>query len=406
MPETITATIVCIGRFHHFELAKELEHRRMLDHIFTGYPRWKLTGTNIHPDRIRTFPWLQTPYMGMVRWSGFIESRLGQNWAWIAQETLDRHVAEHHADSAIMFALSGSGLTCGRLAQARGSKFVCDRGSAHIQVQNEILSEEYSRWGERFPGIDQRMIEKEEAEYEIADCITVPSGFAYRSFLSRGISKDKLHIIPYGVDLHRFKQVGMPDSNTFKVLFVGRVSFQKGFPDLMTAFGMLKHPKKCLQVVGGISPEIARYLKRYPHDPSIEFLGHLPRIQLTSLMSNSHVLVLPSIQDGFGLVLTQALACGCPVIATVHTGAADIIKDRQEGFIVPIRDPKAIAEKMQLLADDKNIRSAMSHKALDRIRYIGGWSDYGNKIVDLFSQIVKSKMTDDESKGRSLSDLQ
>jgi len=384
----IGATLVCIGKFHLFSLARELLRRRMLDRIFTGYPRWKLNCEGIPDEQIETFPWLQTIYMALSRWGLLADGWFQKELSWLAHETLDRHVAKVLPESSVLFALSGSGLRCGREAQQRGSKYICDRGSSHIRYQNQILAEEFARWGERFPGIDPRIIAKEEAEYEVADIVTVPSTFAYLSFVRMGVPESKLRKVPYGVDLRRFEKVADPDPQAFNVLFAGQVGFRKGVPYLLEAFRLFRHSRKRLRFAGSMRPEMERYFKRFPPLDDIEFLGHVPQPELKHIMSQSHVMVLPSIEEGLALVQAQALACGCPVIGSWHTGAEDLFKDGKEGFIVPIRDPRAIAEKLQLLADDPNRRAAMSEAALERVREIGGWAEYGENIARLMTQLV------------------
>ena len=385
----VTATLVCIGKFHLFALARELLKKGMLERIFSGYPSWKLQDEDIPAERLETFPWLQTQYMALSKWGLLGDGRLQRELAWHAHETLDRHVARRLPDSDVLFALSGSGLTCGREAQRRGAKYICDRGSSHIRYQDAILREEFRRWGETFAGIDPRVIAKEEAEYEAADIVTVPSTFAYRSFLKMGVPESKLRKVPYGADLRRFEKVADPDPEAFDVLFVGQVAFQKGVLDLIEAFRLLKHPKKYLRIVGGMRPEMARYLKNHRVPDHVEFLGHIPQSELKHIMSRCHVMILPSIQEGLALVQAQALACGCPVIGTRHTGAEDLFTDGKEGFIVPIRDPRAIADRLQLLADDPQRRAAMSEAALQRVKALGGWTEYGNQMAHVMKDLVE-----------------
>jgi starch synthase len=386
--KNIKATLVCIGKFHLFALARELLKKGMLERIFSGYPSWKLRDEDIPPERLETFPWLQTPYMALGKWGLLGDGRFQRELAWHAHETLDRHVANNLPESDVLFVLSGSGLACGREAQKRGAKYICDRGSSHIRYQDAILREEFRRWGETFAGIDPRVIAKEESEYEVCDVITVPSAFAYRSFLEMGVPESKLRKVPYGADLRRFKKVATPDPEAFDVLFVGQVAFQKGVPDLIEAFRLVKHPKKRLRIVGGMRPEMARYLKRRSVQTDIELPGHIPQKELKHIMSRSHVMILPSIQEGLALVQAQALACGCPVIGTRHTGAEDLFTDGKEGFIVPIRDPQAIADRLQLLADDPHRQAAMSEAALQRVKALGGWTEYGNQMAHVMKDLV------------------
>lgn len=389
MSHNVTSTLVCIGKFHLFALARELLKRGMLGRIFSGYPSWKLRDEDIPKERLETFPWLQTPYMALGKWGLLGEGKFQRDLAWYAHETLDRYVARNLPTSDILFALSGSGLHCGKQAQKRAMAYICDRGSSHIRYQDAILREEFARWGDRFPGIDARIMAKEEAEYEAADIVTVPSTFAYRSFVEMGVPEAKLRKVPYGVDLRRFEKVADPDPEGFDVLFVGQVGFQKGVPYLLEAFRKVKRGKKNLRFVGGLSPEIVRYLKRFPPPGNVEFMGHIPQPRLKHIMSRSHVMVLPSIQDGFGLVMAQSLACGCPVIGTEHTGAEDLFTDGKEGFIVPIRNPQAIAEKLQLFADDPGLRQTMGEAALNRVKVMGGWHQYGEKMAEIMKRLCQ-----------------
>jgi len=105
-------------------------------------------------------------------------------------------------------------------------------------------------------------------------------------------------------------------------------------------------------------------------------------------MSRSHVLVLPSIEEGLALVQAEAMACGCPVIATDHTGAEDLFEDGTEGFIVPIRHADAIAARLQQLADDPDLRARMSEACIARVRRLGGWHEYGSRALAAYESLL------------------
>ena len=261
------ATVVCIGKFHLFDLSRELHKRNMLERIFTGYPGWKTKGEDLPAEKVVTFPWLQVPYMALFRWGMRGNGWFQRELAWQTQETLDRYVAQNLPKSDLLFALSGSGLRCGKMARMRGARYICDRGSSHIRYQDSILRDEFARWGDEFPGIDPRIMAKEEAEYEAADAVTVPSTFAYRSFVEMGVPHEKLRKIPYGVNMQRFERVAEPDPHRLDILFAGQVSFRKGVPDLIEAFRRVRHPKKRLCVAGGMGLEMKRYLRHHPPPP-------------------------------------------------------------------------------------------------------------------------------------------
>lgn len=387
-------TQISIGRFHHFHLARQLERHGLLEAIFTGYPRFKLRDEHgIPPEKINCFPWLQTPYMARGRFGLAGWRWLDREWPWWAHETLDRYAASHLAEGTTVVALSGSGLRAGREAQSRGGVYVCDRGSSHIRYQDQLLREEYRRWGLEFAGIDPRIICKEMAEYEAADRVTVPSEFVRRSFIEHGVPETKVMKISYGANLSRFSQAGAPSKDSFVVLFVGQISFRKGFPDLLQAFAKLRHPRKKLVVIGAMQEEMRSILNcRSFSMEQVEFLGSVPNAELKKQYSTAHVFVLPSIEEGLAMVQGEALACGCPVIASTNTGGSDLFSDGVEGFIVPIRSPEAIAEKLQLLADDPDLRERMSEKALARVKAIGGWDRYGDGYVAMLRDLAGDEL--------------
>ncbi len=382
----MNVTQVTIGRFHHFHLARQMERHGLLNCIWTGYPRFKLRDEQgISPEKICTFPWLQAPFMVGSRFNFVHWHWLKKEWAWWANETLDRHVATQINEPTNLVALSGSGLHAGIAAQRAGGKFICDRGSTHIRFQDKILKEEYALWGLKYRGIDPKIITKEEQEYEQADRVTIPSEFARRSFLDMGVPKHKLSKVIYGVRLERFQKVADPPKDRFRVLWVGVVSIQKGFLYLLEAFQKLRHRGKELLVVGHLTPEIKALLPKY-NMKGVIFKGHVTNSDLPRIYSEAHVFVLPSIQEGLAMVQGESLACGCPVIASQNTGAEDIFTNGREGFIVPIRSSKSILESLQHLAEDKSLRLEMSEAAVLRVKALGGWNNYG----DNFSQLIYS----------------
>ena len=114
----------------------------------------------------------------------------------------------------------------------------------------------------------------------------------------------------------------------------------------------------------------------------------MPQAQLKDLFSRSHALVLPSIEEGLALVQAQAMACGCVVVGTAHTGAEDLLTDCQEGFVVRIRDASAIAARLQQLADAPAKRAEMGQRALNRVRALGGWQQYGDQAVAMYREVL------------------
>jgi glycosyltransferase involved in cell wall biosynthesis len=378
-----------IGKFHTFDLARELHARGALEAIFSGYPELKLREERLPRSRIHTFPWLHAPYMAGFQHRRFLGNRLNRFWEYLDKTTFDRFVSTHMPACDVFVGLSGSALTSGKVAQANGAKYVCDRGSSHIRVQDQLMHEEYARWDVKYAGTNPRVIDLEEAEYAQSDCITIPSTFCVRSFLSRGVPATKLKRLPYGVNLERFHATTTPDTRQFDILFVGSMSFRKGAQYLLQAYAQVKHPRKSLTFAGGIDHNFIDLMrKRSLWSQNAHVLGHVPQARLKDIMSRSHVLVLPSIEEGLAMVQAQALACGCPVIGTENSGAEDIYTDGKEGFIVPIRRADEIAKGLQIMADNPALRLGMSEAAIARVKQLGGWRVYGGQAMDIYEALV------------------
>ena len=105
-------------------------------------------------------------------------------------------------------------------------------------------------------------------------------------------------------------------------------------------------------------------------------------------MGASHLMVLPSVEEGLALVQGQAMACGCPVLATTATGAEDLFTDGVEGFIVADRDVAALTERMQQVADDPALRRKLSEASLERVKFLGGWDQYGDLWDELLHELT------------------
>lgn len=372
-------TQISLGRFHHFHLARQLQKVLLLEAIYTGYPRFKLVDEpGIPPEKIHTFPWLQGPYMARARFGLSGWRWLDREWAWWAHETLDRYVEYNLLEPTILLALSGSGLHAGRKAHVLGGIHICDRGSTHIRVQDQLLNDEYQRYGLRWRGIDPRTIAKEEAEYVQADRISVPSQFCYDSFVAQGVPENKLLKIPYGSRLERFHPISYRHQHNeeFRVLFVGAAGPRKGLIDLLEAFRLFRHPRKRLVLVGSVAPEAKPCLAKVNQE-QITVVGSVSNDQLIEFYNQASVFLLPSIEEGLAMVVGEAMACGCPVVATTNTGASELINDGVEGFIVPIRAPEVIADRLQQLADQPDLRERMGQAALVRVQQLGGWDAYG-----------------------------
>ncbi len=368
-------TQAVFGVFHHFELAHQLHKRNHLQRIYSTWPWARLKREGLPHSLVRSFPLLHTTDYLLNRTalaSPRVSSKLA-SWNTLA---FDRWTNSQIEPCDAFIAISGAGLLTGHKVQTYGGKFICDRGSTHQRYQENVVADEYRRWNVPLPLSKPHITIREEKIYALADAITVPSTVAKRSFVAMGIAQEKVHVIPYGVRLDHFTPTEAPPPNRFEVLFAGQVSLRKGLPYLLQAFARLRHPHKRLTIAGAVQDDIRNLLATLPTE-NVVFIGSLPQQELAKKMSASHLLVLPSIEEGLALVQGQAMACGCPVLATTATGAEDLFTDGEQGFIVPDRDLDALSERMQQIADDPALQRKLSEAALLRVKNLGGWDQYG-----------------------------
>jgi len=383
------------GVFHHFELAHQLHRRNHLRRIYSTWPWARLKREGLPRELVRTFPLIHTTDYLLRRsrfYSPALDARFNE-WNSLSFDAWTRRVIEP-CDAFI--AISGAGQTTGPKVQAAGGKFICDRGSTHQRFQDEVLAEEYRRWNVPYIQPAAHILKREEAIYASADTITVPSTVARRSFLSKGFAPDKVQVIPYGVRLDKFVPTEPPRADSFEVLFAGQISLRKGIPYLLEAFAQLRHPKKQLTLVGGVQDDMRDLLTKLPTE-HVTFTGTIPQTELAARMSRSHILALPSVEEGLALVQGQAMACGCPVVATTATGAEDLFNDGTEGFIVSDRDTTALCDRLQRLADDPDLRARMSAAGLQRVKALGGWDDYGDQWDRLLHTLTGKPMDQQEA---------
>jgi glycosyltransferase involved in cell wall biosynthesis len=319
--------------------------------------------------------------MGLARYQGLTEPAFTLTFGkWLERtcEPCDVHQV-----------LSSFGVESHRVAKDRfGAMTVCDHGSTHISYQDDLLADEYRSLNLPYRHVNSRIRDRELREYQECDLITVPSSFARESFVSSGADPGKVVVVPYGVSLQEFRPLPKHDK-VFRILSVAALSARKGLQYLLQAFAQLKLQAAELVLRGAIAEESAAILSRHRIDYRIQ--APLPRSAMASLYSQASVVVLASVEDGFGLVIAQAMACGVPVIATSSTGAPDLFEDGREGFIVPPRDPTAIADRLRLLYEDPERRQAMGAAARLRVAGLAGWDRYGDSIASVYSSHLRCR---------------
>ena len=300
---------------------------------------------------------------------------------WLKDRSFDRRAARHLPDAFSVFhGWNSHCLACLGRAREQGAVTFVERGSAHASVQGRLLAEEHERFGLARPATMARLIARCVAEYDAADYVHVPSSFCRDSFLTAGFPAEKVVQSPYGVDLARFRPT--PPPSRFTALFVGEIGLRKGVLDLLDAWARLRLSDSRLVLLGGIESAAARLVASYRRRCECEVPGFTSDV--AAAYADCSVLVLPAIEDGFPLVVLEAMASGRPVIVSENTGSKDLIEDGVHGFVVPIRSPDAIAEKLQWLHDHPVEREAMGAAARRQAESFP-WERHGRDLVALYS---------------------
>jgi len=384
MPRSLSVTVSTVGRFHLFDAARALITAGQHVSLYTALPR-----PLVDPDLravATSRPWL----FGV----GHVRARLGMasRTTWLEDMTLGDFgawAARRAGTCDVLHALAGTGLEAGSRLQAAGGRWVCDRASTHIRTQQSVLEEEHARWGATAPYFSREGIARAEAEYDSADAIVVPSEFVRRSFIERGFSEAKIVKCPFGVDLVQFRPMprGRESRPRLRVAFLGTASLRKGIGYLLDAMRPLVNAGLAeTWLIGGRHRDAVPVLAR--HAGEFAAFGPFPRAELSAWLSRCDVLVLPSVEEGLAVVMAQAMACGLPVVATPNTGAEDLFTDGVEGFLVPPHSPEPIRDRILWMLDNRAGVRAMGEAALARVRLVGGWAAYAQRLVTLYRALL------------------
>jgi len=380
-------TISVGGRFHAFSLAQQLLKQEYLAWLITSYPKFEVVKYGIPREKIRSVLVKELVERGWRKLPSSLKNLYDPQY--LINDTYDV-LAKKYIDpkSDIFVGWSSFSLHSLRRAKRMGVIGIVEHCSSHIQYNVAILKEEYDRFGLKPELTHPKNIEKELQEYKEADYISIPSLFVKRTFLEKGIPESKLIHVPYGVDLSQFKQVPKED-NVFRVVFAGGMTLRKGVHYLLQAFAELKLPNSELLLLGTMNPEMEPFFRKY--EGNFRHTGHIPQRELYKYYSSGSVFVLASIEEGLAYVQAQAMACGLPVVATTNTGGEDIIRDGQDGFIIPIRDVEKLKEKLVYLYEHPDVREAMGRSAKERVSSGFTWDDYGDKMISEYERILRSK---------------
>lgn len=251
---------------------------------------------------------------------------------------------------------------------------------AHHRWRKAVRDEELDlepAFAPTWPGFDDWDAHHEDRldeEIALADRVLVGSNYAADTFVRAGVERARMAVVPYGVDLELFAPSAKPPTRRpFQVIFTGQLTQRKGLSYLLRAYRLFRRQDTRLLLVGSTVGSAAP-LQAFADD--FEHVDHQTRPALVAHYQASHVFVLPTLIEGMPLVVLEAMACGVPVIVTAN-GPSDIVRHGIDGFIVPQRDPQAIAERLEQLYGDEDLRQQMGLAARQRAQAFG-WDTFAH----------------------------
>jgi glycosyltransferase involved in cell wall biosynthesis len=393
-------------------LLEAMEERQMLGafHTTLGFPA--VTWTRFLPPSLRTECVRRTyrmapdklrarPGRELVRlaaqklgWPYLTRHELG--WASLDQvyQDLDRTVAERikrrdfRQNVAGVYGYEDGCLETFRVAKKRGLKCFYDLPIAYWETVRRLLEEEGRRLPEWEPTLvgtrdSAAKLDRKTEELAQADLVVCPSLFVLQS-LPPAVRGDKQCLVAEFGSPPRNREVAprpFRTSEKLRVLFAGSMTQRKGLADVFAAMKLLKRPDVELIVMGSPIAPMEFYRSQYR---DFTYMSTRPHGEVLQLMQSCDVLVLPSIAEGRALVQQEALANGLPLIITENTGGEDLIVSGETGFLVPIRSPDKIAEKIAWLADHRDSLPGMRVAALNKAEEYP-WQRYTNRILSALS---------------------
>lgn len=301
-------------------------------------------------------------------------------------QEVDQHAARYlrgHATAAQITGVYGyedCALETFRAARDLGMRRIYDLPIAYFETAQRLLREEAERYPDWEPTLvgtrdSVAKLARKAEELELAEMVVCPSAFVYESLPESARISKKCLVVPFGSPAVQ-PQARAERTGPLRVLFAGAMTQRKGLADLFAAIELVAGEVE-LVVMGSLLRPLNWYRERCPR---FTYESPRPHAQVLELMRSCDVFVLPSLVEGRALVQQEAMACGLPLIATKNAGGDDLISDGETGFLVPIRSPEALAEKISWCAAHRERICGMGIAAERRAAELT-WRSYGDAVL-------------------------
>lgn len=258
--------------------------------------------------------------------------------------------------SKLLWAWSQVSLITIEKFKKQGVYIINESPTIHISEWNKIMDAEYNTFAKnnyQYYKIHESLSKRIISEYQLSDMIVVLSNYAKDSFVKNGITDNKLQLINLYCEKGFHQYINTSEKKDFiKFLFVGRIDVLKGIPRLIRVLNKLSLEYKnfSLTVVGEIKEEVQDLFSN--HLDFIRIVNPINKTELNKVYSEHDVLVLPSVQEAFGLVILEALTNGLFVLASTNSGAPDVSKESNRVRLIDPIDEADIEKSIREVLED------------------------------------------------------
>lgn len=344
----MTISFAATNPCHLYPLAREVARAGKLGTYYSGYPRWKLRpGDEM---KVRTHSLRTNVVYGLLRFApGRMRPSSRRLFLW-QDHGFDRWTGKRLDACNFIHAMPGQCRETFRAARRRSIRTVLNHATGPVRDWVRIMEPEYRRVGLRLEEVcpyDELYFNREDEEYALSDWHCVASSVVRDQLVAQGIDASRIWQVPYGAEPEIFHPKGMPAAGTAaSIAFAGQVGLRKGLKTLLDALARCGGKPWRMDFYGAVLDEAQHDLSKYGGEIPLHFHGAVSQRALADAFRKATVLVLPSLEEGFGLVVPQALACGLPCVVSDRTGAKDLIRQGENGSIFPVQNAEALAEEL------------------------------------------------------------
>jgi glycosyltransferase involved in cell wall biosynthesis len=299
-------------------------------------------------------------------------------------EVASQYLAENHERLGIraVYAYEDCAARSFETARERGLRRIYDLPIAYWETAQQLLHEEALRYPDWEPTLGGTLdsaekLARKTRELDLADVVICPSRFVFDSLPQQTRAAKKCVVVPFGSPAGDVSHRSNRTNGKLRFLFAGALTQRKGLADLFAAMKMVNSGQAELVVMGSPVLPMPFYRKQFAH---FTYEPPRPHEDVLRLMSSCNVLILPSILEGRALVQQEAMSRGLPLIVTRNAGGDDLIVEGQTGFLVPARQPAAVAEKIEWFLENRDKLPGMSAAARAKAAELT-WPVYGEQIL-------------------------